>query len=197
MKLIESNPSAKPYQITSGVWMVPCRVDEARKTYIPSIKPFKNGKKSTRNDSRQTWTMEEDEKLKEIILNRGARQWSAIAIEINTLIHNGVPFRRGKQCRERWLGHLSPTIEKTKWSKAEDNLIMNQQALLGNRWCVIAKLLPGRTENQVKNRWRRMEKINKRMQEQTIANLDITGLSKTIESYWKSGFWPPLPYDYQ
>lgn len=64
-----------------------------------------------------------------------------------------IPGRLGKQCRERWSNHLDPTLKKGGWSDEEDKVLVGAQAVLGNRWCEIARLLPGRSENSAKNRW--------------------------------------------
>ena len=49
------------------------------------------------------------------------------------------------------------TIEEQRaikvWTKEEDEIILSQQQKLGNRLAKISKLLPGRTHNDVKNRW--------------------------------------------
>lgn len=78
-------------------------------------------------------------------LAEGISKWSEIAERI--------PGRIGKQCRERYFNHLDPTINKNPWSGDEDAVLEREQARLGNRWCEIAKSLPGRSENSVKNRW--------------------------------------------
>lgn len=57
------------------------------------------------------WTVEEDEKLAQLVHELGARHWSKIAEKM--------PGRRGKQCRERWFNHLDPTVKKEGWSHEE------------------------------------------------------------------------------
>jgi hypothetical protein len=91
------------------------------------------------------WSPDEDEKLISAVSKHGITSWSRIGAL--------VPGRTSKQCRERWLGQLSPGILKSDWTPEEDLQLIRVQAFHGNKWTVIAEALPGRSSLSVKNRW--------------------------------------------
>lgn len=102
--------------------------------------------KESPKSNKKPWCMEEDNTLLLLISQQG-REGSCptIASKLGT--------RTGKQCRERFLNHLSPDIKHTPWTEKEDEIIRRIHSLVGNKWCKYIDHLPGRSDNAIKNRW--------------------------------------------
>lgn len=94
---------------------------------------------------RGPWSPEEDRRLMEIILLYGPLNW----VRISVLLVSRSP----KQCRERYHQNLKPLLNRNPINTEEGLLIEKLVLQHGKKWAEIARHLPGRSDNAIKNWW--------------------------------------------
>ena len=127
-------------------------------TYFPNKTPSQVSSRWEKyldpNLIKGAFTKEEDDLIRQFVSVHGPRSWQHVT--------EYVPMRSAKQCRERWFNHLDPSVVNDDWTPEEDQVIFEKHQEIGPKWSIISRLLPGRTDNAIKNRWN--ASISKRVQ---------------------------------
>lgn len=100
------------------------------------------------------WSVDEDELVVLWVKMNGTSRWAECAA--------GIGGRSGKQCRERWMNILDPSLKKGDWSEHEEEVLLRLHQRKGGKWTEIAKFLPGRSENCIKNHYYSTLRKNKK-----------------------------------
>jgi hypothetical protein len=109
----------------------------------------------------KAWTKEEDAILLRIVQNmQMPMKWSIVA--------QSLPERTGKQCRERYVNHLNPRLKITDWTPIEDATIFHLYNTIGSHWAKMSKVIPGRTDNGIKNRFHNLRRQFEREDEHRL-----------------------------
>jgi hypothetical protein len=103
---------------------------------------------------RKAFTPEEDDRLRALVSRLGDANWRGIAAKM--------PRRNRRQCRERWFNYLCPTICNAPWSTLEEDLLRTKVQECGRKWRVIQAFFTGRTDINIKNHWKHMERMDEK-----------------------------------
>ena len=99
---------------------------------------------------KRNFTKEEDRKIIELVKVYGNNNWNKIAeVFLN---------RSPRQLKERWTNYLNPAVNKNEWTEEEEELLLEKLSEFGKRWREISKYFNGRTDVQLKSRFRMLER---------------------------------------
>jgi hypothetical protein len=120
---------------------------------------------------RRKFSATEDKKLRSLVYCFGEENWSAIARHL--------PGRSIRQCRDRYWGYLSDTLNKSPWTREEDERLMQRQQEMGPKWKTMRVFFPGRTEISIRNRFNKLMRHRRRIENTAKKEPEIEVATKT------------------
>eukprot|EP01066_Platyproteum_vivax_P013090 Platyproteum_vivax@DN5954_c0_g1_i2.p1 len=148
------------------------------------LSPPTSGESKGRSSGREPWNNDEDKLLYQLVMQFGPSRWTEVASILNEKLRSR---RLAKQCRERWISHVDPSVRRGEWSEDEDLTIMTKQLEWGNRWADIARQMKGRTTHAVKNRFHQLMRLKSQ-------DIQVASISTSDNvSKFPPRFTPPSP----
>ena len=135
------------------------------------------------------FSQEEDQKLCRLVAIHGTSDGVKISTEMG--------HRNPRQCRDRWNNYLSPYVRRDKWSREDDLLLMQRVNDIGNSWYTLAKLFPGRSVNNVRNRWLVLTRANDRTGPSRARSIECSPFSFFEEKGKVYDIFAPLTDEFQ
>lgn len=91
------------------------------------------------------FTPEEDEKLRNIVMNSKVIDWKRIATKMGN--------RNPRQCKDRWTKYLNPSVNTEQFSVEEDLMLLHLYDVYGAKWVYISKFFYNRSDVSIKSRF--------------------------------------------
>lgn len=124
----------------------------------PQLEPLQCSKANTERDHRQPvrwsrrWTPQEEAQLERLVSSNQdspsrSIDWKWVAANLSGI------GRTAHQCRQRWEQQLRPGLNRDPWTAEEDARLLQLRSEVGNAWASMIVQFPGRSYNQLKNRW--------------------------------------------
>ena len=128
------------------------------------------GNNRSRKSGPKPWTREEDNLLLTLVQTmQWPMKWTVVAQTLQD--------RTGKQCRERYVNHLNPRLKSSDWAPIEDATIFHLYNTIGSHWAKMSKIIPGRTDNGIKNRF---HNIRRQYEREDTHRLRLSNVSEYV-----------------
>lgn len=91
-----------------------------------------------------------------VIGNSVCKSWVLCPISeifVNPVARNVSPHVTAAQCQNRWYKSLDPALQRGSWTEEEDDRLRKAVAGYGSSWVQVASAIPGRTNDQCRERW--------------------------------------------
>ena len=123
-----------------------------------------------RKNGRNSWSKEEDEELRDLIKTALVQMGYTDGIDSLKTFRDSVEaskniswdalaqrfrnsLRTAKDLKKRWTGSLDPNLKKGRWTKEEDERLIQSYEKFGAHWLSVSLDIEGRTEDQCAKRY--------------------------------------------